>query len=109
MPTDLTKDKKFTYAVTAGNFEYTDDQGETHELPFTRKTQRMEVKSAYNISIENTVAGEDTKIVVTDKNGKKVRGIGIYMAGGEKIGETDIRGTLTTSKFRDAQKISIYA
>lgn len=109
VPTDLTKDKKFTYTVTAGNFEYTDDQGETHELPFTRKTQRMEVKSAYNISVENTVAGEDTKIIVTDKNGKTVKGIGIYMADGEKIGETDIRGTLTTSRFRDAQKISIYA
>ncbi|MDO4383356.1 MAG: phosphodiester glycosidase family protein [Eubacteriales bacterium] len=109
IPNNITKEKKFSFAVTSLSLEYTDDNKESQELSVSQRTQTASVKSRYVVTVDNTLAGEDTKITVTNEAGKTVKGVGIYTADDESLGETDNNGTVTTSKFRNAQKISVYA
>lgn len=109
IPSNLTKGKKFTYAFNSVVLEYTDDNKESHDLSFTKRTQEMEIKARYEVAVDSSLAGEDTKITVTDENGKPAKDVAVYTTDDEKLGETDSNGTITTSKFRNAQKISVYA
>ena len=109
IPSDITKEKKFSYAITSLVLEYTDDSKESGDISFAKRTQNVEVKAHYVVTVGDTMAGEDTKITVTDENGKPAKDVSVYTTDDEKLGETDSNGTVTTSKFRNAQKISVYA
>ena len=109
IPSTITKEKKFSYAVNSFDLEYTDESKESQDLSFTKRTQSMAVKAKYEVTVDDTVAGDDTRITVTDESGKPAKGIGVYTSDGEKLGDTDNKGTITSSKYRNAQKISVYA
>lgn len=50
-----------------------------------------------------------TMSVKDSKTGKRVKGVSVYKEDGELLGKTDLRGNITTSKFQEAQAISVYA
>jgi hypothetical protein len=109
VPMSATEGSTMPYAVSSGEFTYSDGTGELHTETFVNKTRTLPVKARYLLTGNNSIAGMDTTFVVKDENGKSARNVGLYTESGTKIGSTDLTGKLTTDKFREAQKYAVYA
>ena len=109
IPDTITKGDKLEYSVTSGKYTVVGAEGNEVEGSFSTKTKKLEIKAKYNIKADRMIEGFDAAIYVYDIDDKAVSDIDIYTADGEKVGTTDKSGVLTTSKFKTAQDVKLYA
>lgn len=109
IPDTITKGDQLEYSVTGGKYTVVGTEGNEQEGSFATKTKKLTIKAQYNIKADRMIEGFDANIHVYDIDDKPVANIDIYTADGEKVGTTDKTGTLTTSKFKTAQDVKLYA
>lgn len=109
IPEDISKDTEFTYAVSAGEITSVREDSSEVTTTFSTKNKSYKVNARYIIEAETMIAGFNSTIKVVNENGKPVKGVGVYVVGGDLIDTTDYNGEVTTSKYRDIQGTSIYA
>lgn len=109
IPDTITKGDQLEYSVTNGKYTVTSTEGTDLEGSFSTKTKKLGIKAKYTIKADRMIEGFDSDIHVYDLDDKAVANIDVYTVDGEKIGTTDRNGTLTTSKFKTAQDVKLYA
>lgn len=109
IPEDIAKDTPFTYAVSSGELTSLKTDSSEVTTTFSAKTKSHKINARYIIEAETMIAGFNSTIKVLNEDGEPVKGVGIYVVGGELIDTTDYNGEITTSKYRDVKGTSIYA
>ena len=109
VPETSSEDSKFTYSIASGSYTCSENETDSSDYTFSTKTRSLPIKARYTLKFDTMIAGVDANITVTKENGDKAPDMTIYTKDGEEVGVTDLKGTLTTSRFREVQAVSIYA
>ena len=109
IPLDVSAGSKFSYSIPSATYKIAAGDGE-ETYTFVQDTEYTDIGDYYTISFSDLIEGMDITMSVKDsKTGKRVKGVSVYKEDGELLGKTDLRGNITTSKFQEAQAISVYA
>lgn len=114
IPSSTTQGSKLDYDVLSSSIQYTQGKGGSFGASFFSLPASIPIVSAYQVTVQSAIVGQDGTVLVTDDDGNPVQGATVTMTVGggqpQQLGVTDQNGLLSSSSMtQSAQKFTLTA